>query len=329
MRERFWAVVAISAVGGACDPVGVASLEVLVTPAVLKPNGDSAVVLVTATDADGRVGQGNVHIWSAAGTLSAGLDLELDSYGRARTTLRCDQTIDPKCQGWVKVFAEWTTARATTSGEDQVNVRASFDPTTGGGTGTGGGAGGGSGVTCDGMTQCHQTTSIAYFETLAPDFAPTPGWGPRGQGMESTWVSSTEVDTAGTDCSGGACTRITLRTTNPGYAASPSIDPRTLDFILGHYEPTIDTSFGGSADEPQIHVGWYEDGKRMPPVSYQPYFDLSLCARADRPNVTDYAVCRLEVKEATVMEAHIAFQSFCVGTEYYVRGCVHFVRPLP
>jgi hypothetical protein len=93
-------------------------------------------------------------------------------------------------------------------------------------------------------------------------------------------------------------------------------DGRTVD--------DVPISIAGSMDDPTLHTGTYTDGKRMPPVSYQPIFDTNLCPTS---HVVTFDVCRLNVSNGQVQELLLSFHARC--THMYtveVDGCIHFTR---
>lgn len=134
MRLMQW--IAVMVVAGSCAPKGEPVLELTVFPKSVSDDRPIEVKVV-ATRADGKVGTGTVQITSDFGSLSTPEDLQLDSFGTARTTLICDPRVEPGC-GDVRVKASWNSEGVT------VTAEAKLTPSTS--TGTGGGMGGGSGA---------------------------------------------------------------------------------------------------------------------------------------------------------------------------------------
>lgn len=115
------AVVLVSFVSCSPVPKGEPELSIRVAPASVKA-GEPVQVVVTATGADGLVGKGVVHLDSELGSLSDGVDLELDTYGTATATFSCAQP----CLGPVELNARWNVVRAKSRVEILSAVRCDF-----------------------------------------------------------------------------------------------------------------------------------------------------------------------------------------------------------
>jgi hypothetical protein len=134
-------------VGGCGAPKGEPLLDLKLTPNAVS-DGTVVQVSVIATAGDGTVGKGTVRITSAAGSLTAPVDLTLDSFGTARGPFTCDPTMESACARPVRVVAEWSTEGKVVIAEARLNSSSTGTgggSGTGGGPGTGGGSGGGSG----------------------------------------------------------------------------------------------------------------------------------------------------------------------------------------
>jgi hypothetical protein len=105
---------------------GEPALEVKATPRTLDGLGQTAVLRIIATDAQGNVGKGSVKIESAAGTLSDSR-LTLDSLGTATTSFICTASSDPACVGAIRITATWSVGGANVTGQTTVTISAPFD----------------------------------------------------------------------------------------------------------------------------------------------------------------------------------------------------------
>lgn len=141
----------VCAVLSGCDPEQQDSkLSVRVSPREIAADGSAATVTLTAVNAQGMPGSGNVTLSAGAGAFAT-TSVPL-SNGEAETTFSCDAASDAKCTGTIRVTAEWDGVTAVTSvvvgggntGLDDAGTDAGADAGTDGGqTGSDGGTDGG------------------------------------------------------------------------------------------------------------------------------------------------------------------------------------------
>ncbi len=136
---RVWLGIIVVVVVVACSAKqGAPDLTITVTPNTLA-GAQTGQVEVVATNADLSVGAGIVHVVGEAGSLVAGVDLTLDTYGTARVDFTCNPAVDPGCSSGETLTATWTP-----KGLSAVTASAHVSA---GHAGTGGGTGGGGGST--------------------------------------------------------------------------------------------------------------------------------------------------------------------------------------
>ena len=200
----------------------------------LNPNrvSDSTPVMVkvSAVTADGKVGTGKVKVTSTAGSLVDPVELTLDAYGTANTTLVCDPTTEPECSSAVRVVGEWTSNRVDTTAEARLNSGGTGG--TGGnggsgGAGGGGGSGGGTGETLSSVsTVCDASVPANRFG------APLRCCQPR------------EVTTTGPECSA-------LVLGHNGQSILRFVDStgaRSIDVPVTAHIPSVSVMCGGGDD---------------------------------------------------------------------------------
>lgn len=109
MRRGLVGVVASLAWLG-CTPTGTPELVVTASPNSIRANGATTRVSVTATSAAGGVGRGKVNLRASAGSLKAGVDLDLDTFGAASAEAACDAQLDSLCESLpsLRVVATWS-----------------------------------------------------------------------------------------------------------------------------------------------------------------------------------------------------------------------------
>jgi hypothetical protein len=117
----------------ACTPAG--NPEIVVALSFDRAAAEVRVV-ATATNGDGTVGSGSVHISSSAGSLTSGVEAPLDSFGQASTRFSCDLVAEPACSGRISVTAAWT-PRAEATVTSQTSIALPTKSGSGGGTGSG------------------------------------------------------------------------------------------------------------------------------------------------------------------------------------------------
>ncbi|WP_224364295.1 Ig-like domain-containing protein [Hyalangium versicolor] len=138
------------------------------TPRQINDRGQAAQLTITATNADGSAGTGDVTVVTPAGALgNSDTEEKLNlANGKATTSFTCDKTADAKCAGSVRIEATWGSTTGT------VTVTVSSGSTGDGGTpdgGTGNPDGGsGSG---DGGTTITVVSSKSSVFTSVGDFA--------------------------------------------------------------------------------------------------------------------------------------------------------------
>ncbi len=131
------------------EPPPMPSLSVSARPGLIDDMGQTSMIRVTATQANGMPGSGSVSLSSSAGSLGVGTTLTLSS-GIAETPFTCAVAADSRCAGQVVLTAEWngiTATRRIFVGDAGIPVG-----TGGGAGGGGGGTGGGGGSAGDGGT---------------------------------------------------------------------------------------------------------------------------------------------------------------------------------
>ncbi|MDP3234858.1 MAG: hypothetical protein Q8N26_18895 [Myxococcales bacterium] len=119
MRLRFL----VLAVLGCSPPVatGPGTLSLKARPTALKNDGSLARLTITALTAGETVGVGRVKLRVPAGLFDSD-DLELDGFGSAETSYRCDKAIDPGCDGSVTIVAEWLDGRELVKAQTTVRL---------------------------------------------------------------------------------------------------------------------------------------------------------------------------------------------------------------
>jgi len=135
-------VLALSVFG--CQPPaeGVAAITLSSSPRYIDDTGQSTTVRVTALDAAGQPGKGDVVLTAAAGFLGTDkqktLTVTLDAQGKATASFNCPVAQDTGCKGFVRVEGDWNEVNNGTS----VQVTTTTG-STGGGTDAGTNPGGG------------------------------------------------------------------------------------------------------------------------------------------------------------------------------------------
>lgn len=318
---------AIAAAWTACGPSGEAELLVTANPKTIRTDGlDSSLITVKATDENGLVGTGTVHVTSVAGSLADGVDLTLDAYGSASTEYTCNRAQDPACTGDVRIDAQWARAGKSpvqSSGRVTVDVATG----TGGSGGSGGGSGGGGGVSCPFVFQLCNTEPDAlvvqgrYFGGMAN--SPMKFFRLASETTATDeFITSTNVVVDSATCTDTNCSRIALRVDDT--ALDGGVPPSGIQTWDGRGADLVPVSLGGSMTQPTLQLGHYTDGKRSPPVPEQPYFDHNLCGNG---GVTEFNICKLDVRGGVVHELLLGFETKCVQELTGARGCVHYTAP--
>jgi len=318
MKRRFsmWTWLALAVAGWvACGASGEAELVVSITPRTVRSDGlDAASITITAKDENGAIGTGAVRVTTVGGSLSDGVDLTLDAYGKAQTTFTCDKAVDASCTGDVRVVAEWTRpGKSTVTATGRVSIDG------GSGTGGSGGSGGGGGslpVCPNAKPLCLTNPNAAVFWGVSPP----EYWKLTTETQGSIKEIFTLNVSGGGSCSGSTCTSVSANVVNL------QADGGITNLLTWDGRAVNDETIGvaGSMDEPTLHTGHYADGKLIPPVSYQPIFNMGLCPTS---HVVAFDICRLTVNNGVVQEFLMSFHARC--THMYtveVDGCVHFTR---
>lgn len=306
----------------ACGPAGEAELVITADPRNIASNGlESSLITVTARDENGLVGKGTVRITSVNGSLKGGVDVELDAYGKATAVFTCDKALDADCTGDVRVVAEW--ARA---GKQAVSssLRVGIDGAGTGTGGSGGGSGGGTAQSCpNNFPLCSAHPNAAVFEGRYLE-NPMKFWRVNTLQIPThEQVMTQTVELGNATCSGTTCDSITVRARDLTFDAG--VDPADIITWDGRDTSTVDTTIGGSMDNPTLRVARYTDGKRQPPVPSQPVFSSNLCPG---PVESTFDICKLDVQGGTVRELLLTFDVACVQSSgERVRGCIHLTVP--
>ncbi|HZH78362.1 MAG TPA: hypothetical protein VEY88_20205 [Archangium sp.] len=135
-------VLALSVSGCPAPETGVAAITLNSSPRYIDDTGQSTTVRVTALDASGQPGKGDVVLTTAAGFLGTDkqktLTVALDAQGKASASFSCPVAQDTGCKGFVRVEGDWNEVNNGTS----VQVTTTTGSTGGGndaGTNPGGG----------------------------------------------------------------------------------------------------------------------------------------------------------------------------------------------
>lgn len=316
----------------ACGPMGMAELLVEVSNTALLGSGGMARVTVTATDEDGKIGTGTVHVVAAAGSLKDGVDLELDAYGRASIDFTCDPAVEAACNSSFNIDATWGRgSKGEVAGQKRVG-----GPMGGGGAGSGagnggtggsggsGGSGGGSPGQCQwALSACSQSPNYLRLTTLDGNFSPINGWGPSLGDLKSQFVSTTTVDGVSETCEDGRCSGFIFDFDELGYDDTPPIDPANIAFLGGGSTKSVRISMNVAETETFFREGNYINGKAQPPVPDQPTFFNSACGS---PTVTEFNICTLRASGTMLSEMLMTFRTVCVGKNFYVQGCMHVTK---
>ena len=108
----------------ACTMMPAGEPELLLSPRPTEINdyGEVTTLAVTATDAFGNVGKGQVTVSGGVGELANGVTLSLDQYGKATTEFSCKVAEIPECKGTLPFTAEWKTDGKTVTAKARVRV---------------------------------------------------------------------------------------------------------------------------------------------------------------------------------------------------------------
>lgn len=317
----------------ACGPMGMAELLVEVSNTALLGSGGMARVTVTATDEDGKIGTGTVHVVAAAGSLKDGVDLELDAYGRASIDFTCDPAVEAACNSSFNIDATWGRgSKGEVAGQKRVG-----GPMGGGGAGSGagnggtaggsggsGGSGGGAPGLCEWATPaCVESPNYLRLETVDGNFSPIKGWGPSLGDLRSEFVWTTLLTHSDETCEDGRCSAFLFDFDRLGYDDTPPIDPANIAFLGGGLQQRVRITMGVAATETYFRESNYMLGKANPPVPEQPTFSNSACGTA---TVTEFNICRLRASGTTMSEMLLTFRTLCVGKNFYVQGCMHVTK---
>jgi hypothetical protein len=172
-----------------CTPMGTGSLSVSARPAHINSLGQSADITVSAFNADGTPGKGDVKVTSLAGSLVNSEMWTLDATGSTVNGFTCEVAKDPNCAASVRVYAQWTDKdHNALAGDVHVTIDA-----TGAGGGAGG-AGGGSGVHTNDGGFCGDSDLLLCYqfeEGSGSVLVDGSGHGNDGTVQNASWVNGT------------------------------------------------------------------------------------------------------------------------------------------
>jgi hypothetical protein len=176
------AVLALSVSGCPGSDTGVAAITLNSSPRYIDDTGQSTTVRVTALDAAGQPGKGDVVLTAAAGFLGADkqktLTVTLDAQGKATASFNCPVAQDTGCKGFVRVEGDW----------NEVNNGTSVQVTTT--TGSTGGNDGGTnpGGNTDAGTNPGGNTDAGTNPGGNTDAGTNPGGGTEASGVPANIV---------------------------------------------------------------------------------------------------------------------------------------------
>ncbi len=174
------------------EPEGTAAMTLTPSPRNIDDTGQSTTLRISATDAAGNPGTGDVVLSAGAGFLGSDkqktLTVTLDAQGKGNVTFNCPAAQDTGCKGFVRVEGAWNQLNNSTN----VQVTSSTTGTTsdaGTGGGTGGGAGGtdaGTGGGTGGGTDAGTVVVAAPANIVFLSTSAKSQLGIRSSGLETT-----------------------------------------------------------------------------------------------------------------------------------------------